>query len=99
MFFLRIRRPPRSTRTDPSFPTRRSSELGLVASDIESRSSLRIILRMHRRLPEGYQVEDVLVSDCVLAESVAPKNLDGEVSEIRLVSIDELWSKIGRAHV
>src|SRR3546814_16773864 len=27
MFFLRIRRPPRSTRTDHSFPTRRSSDL------------------------------------------------------------------------
>jgi 8-oxo-dGTP pyrophosphatase MutT (NUDIX family) len=71
-----------------------NEEAGLVASDIESRSPLRIILRMHRRLPEGYQVEDVLVSDCTLAESVAPKNLDGEVSEIRLVSIDELWSMV-----
>src|SRR3546814_1774522 len=27
MFFLRIRRPPRSTRTDTLFPTRRSSDL------------------------------------------------------------------------
>ncbi|MDS1139513.1 DUF4743 domain-containing protein [Pusillimonas sp. SM2304] len=67
-----------------------NEEAGLQAADIESRSALRIILRMHRRLPEGYQVEDVLVSDCVLAESVQPKNLDGEVSEIRLVGMDEL---------
>src|SRR3546814_15964161 len=29
-FFLMIRRPPRSTRTDTSFPTRRSSDLLLV---------------------------------------------------------------------
>src|SRR3546814_20500895 len=28
LFFLMIRRPPRSTRTDTSFPTRRSSDLG-----------------------------------------------------------------------
>lgn len=69
-------------------------EAGLLAEDIESRSPLRIILRMHRRLPEGYQVEDVLVSDCVLADSVKPQNLDGEVSEIRLVSLSELWGMI-----
>jgi 8-oxo-dGTP pyrophosphatase MutT (NUDIX family) len=79
---------------DVSLLRESNEEAGLVASDIESRSPLRIILRMHRRLPEGYQVEDVLVSDCTLAESVEPKNLDGEVSEIRLVSIDELWSMV-----
>ena len=44
---------------------------------------------MHRRLPEGYQVEDVLVSDCVLQDTVVPKNQDGEVSEIRAAPIDE----------
>jgi hypothetical protein len=49
---------------------------------------------MHRRLPEGYQVEDVLVSDCVLDDDVLPRNIDGEVSEIRLVSMDELWSMV-----
>src|SRR3546814_20757374 len=31
-FFLMIRRPPRSTRTDHSFPTRRSSDLGSYVS-------------------------------------------------------------------
>src|SRR5690606_23139884 len=71
-----------------------NEEAGLEAADLESRSPLRIILRMHRRLPEGYQVEDVLVSDCVLAESVQPRNLDGEVSEIRLVGMDELQALI-----
>ncbi|MGP1614532.1 MAG: DUF4743 domain-containing protein [Pollutimonas bauzanensis] len=79
---------------DVSLLRESNEEAGLVASDIEGRSPLRIILRMHRRLPEGYQVEDVLVSDCVLAESVKPRNLDGEVSEIRLVSLDELWSMV-----
>src|SRR3546814_17684397 len=43
-------------------------------------------------LPEGYQVEDVLVSECVLDESVPMSNLDGEVDEIRAVSIEEAWS-------
>src|SRR3546814_13459294 len=38
-FFLRIRRPPRSTRTDPLFPTRRSSDLHLQErSDIATQT-------------------------------------------------------------
>lgn len=79
---------------DASLLRESNEEAGLVVGDIEDRSPLRIILRMHRRLPEGYQVEDVLVSDCVLAESVQPRNLDGEVSEIKLVAMDELWSMV-----
>lgn len=71
-----------------------AEEAGLSASDIRGRSALRVILRMHRRLPEGYQVEDLLVSDCVLDESVTPQNQDGEVSEIRLVTIEEAWSMV-----
>ncbi len=79
---------------DVSLLRESNEEAGLIASDLEDRSPLRVILRMHRRLPEGYQVEDVLVSDCVLAESVTPRNLDGEVSEIRHVDIDELWAMV-----
>lgn len=79
---------------DDSLLRESNEEAGLEPGNIESRSPLRIILRMHRRLPEGYQVEDVLVSDCVLAESVQPRNLDGEVSEIKLVSVEALWSMI-----
>lgn len=79
---------------DTSLVRESHEEAGLHAADIRERSPLRIILRMHRRLPEGYQVEDVLVSDCVLPDGVVPQNQDGEVSEIRLVSIDELWSMI-----
>ena len=45
---------------------------------------------MHRRLPEGYQVEDLLVADCVLATGVAPANRDGEVEEIAVVSPAEV---------
>lgn len=75
---------------DNSLLRESNEEAGLEPHDLENRSPLRIILRMHRRLPEGYQVEDVLVSDCVLAETVVPRNLDGEVSEIRLVDLVEL---------
>lgn len=71
-----------------------AEEAGLTPHDIRDRSPLRMVLRMHRRLPEGYQVEDMLVSDCVLDESVAPQNQDGEVSEIRLAAVDETWSMV-----
>lgn len=71
-----------------------AEEAGLSASDIHGRSALRIILRMHRRLPEGYQVEDMLVSDCVLDEDTVPCNQDGEVSEIRLATVEETWAMI-----
>ncbi|RTZ45448.1 DUF4743 domain-containing protein [Candidimonas sp. SYP-B2681] len=79
---------------DASLLRESNEEAGLLPDDLEYRSPLRIILRMHRRLPEGYQVEDVLVSDCVLAQSVKPQNLDGEVSEIKLVNISELWAMV-----
>ncbi|NYT65398.1 DUF4743 domain-containing protein [Alcaligenaceae bacterium] len=69
-------------------------EAGLSEEDLANRTPLRVIVRMHKRLPEGYQVEDALVSDCVLAKSVRPHNIDGEVSEIRCVGMPELWSMI-----
>lgn len=79
---------------DVSLLRESNEEAGLVAADVQDRSPLRIILRMHRRLPEGYQVEDVLVSDCVLNDTVTPRNLDGEVSDIQLVGLDELWAMV-----
>ena len=69
-------------------------EAGLTPYDLRGRSPLRVILRMHRRLPEGYQVEDVLVSDCVLEEGTVPQNQDGEVSEIRLATVEETFSML-----
>src|SRR3546814_8334778 len=45
LFFLMIRRPPRSTRTDTLFPTRRSSDL---VSRYGDRRKLRHRLRDHR---------------------------------------------------
>ena len=79
---------------DTSLLRESAEEAGLSATDIHDRTPLRIVLRMHRRLPEGYQVEDMLVSDCVLAEDTVPCNQDGEVSEIRLVTVEETWAMI-----
>lgn len=64
-------------------------EAGLVESQLQNLEPMRLITRMHRRLPEGYQVENVWVNDCVLDAATQPKNLDGEVSEIRCITIDE----------
>jgi len=61
-------------------------EAGLEENVLTCRTPLRTLLRMHRRLPEGYQVEDILVSDCILPPHANPHNMDGEVSEIRIVS-------------
>ncbi|AOB33286.1 NUDIX hydrolase [Bordetella sp. H567] len=61
-------------------------EAGLAPRHIRARDPLRTVLRMHRRLPEGYQVEDLLVSRCVLADDVRPANRDGEVMEFATVT-------------
>jgi len=65
-------------------------EAGLDAPDLQSRGPLRTTLRLHRRLPEGYQVEDLLASRCVLEPGVQPANRDGEVMEIAAMPIDEV---------
>lgn len=62
-------------------------EAGLDAPDLTQRTPLRTILRIHRRLPEGYQVEDVLTSTCVLAADARPANRDGEVMQIATVDV------------
>jgi len=62
-------------------------EAGLDEPDLVRRTPLRTILRIHRRLPEGYQVEDVLTSTCILAPDVRPANRDGEVMEIATIDV------------
>ncbi|MDH0734573.1 NUDIX hydrolase [Achromobacter spanius] len=69
-------------------------EAGLDAPDLANRTPLRTILRIHRRLPEGYQVEDVLTSTCVLAAGVRPANRDGEVMEIATVDVATVLRQI-----
>ena len=69
-------------------------EAGLPAVALAAHGPLRTVLRMHRRLDDGYQVENVLNCDCVLAEGTAPHNLDGEVMAFRCVALPELWDMI-----
>ncbi|OZI16068.1 NUDIX hydrolase [Bordetella genomosp. 7] len=71
-----------------------AEEAGLAAGLLAQRSPLRTILRMHRRLPEGYQVEDLLTSTCVLPEGAQPANQDGEVMEITHIPVDEAVQRI-----
>ncbi len=71
-----------------------NEEAGLVPDDLRGREALRLLLRMHRCVPQGYQVEEVWVSDCVLPSACRPHNQDGEVSEIRRLSLDALWALI-----
>lgn len=71
-----------------------SEEAGLTPDAMAGHSPLRVIVRLHKRLPEGYQVEDVFISECVLADDVVLANQDGEVSEFRRAGIDEVWTLI-----
>ena len=65
-------------------------EAGLDAQDLAPRNALHQVTRMRRRIPEGYQAEDVLTCECVLAPHVIPKNRDGEVMEIRCLAPSEV---------
>lgn len=76
---------------DVSLLRETEEEAGLQPTQFASLEPMRMLMRMHRQLPEGYQVENVLVNDCVLNEGVIPKNQDGEVSEVRLLSIADWW--------
>lgn len=67
-----------------------AEEAGLSQGDIALREPLRCIYRMQRQVPEGFQCEDVLTSDCVLGPDVVPANQDGEVMEIACLPIETL---------
>lgn len=69
-----------------------AEEAGLTPQAMAGHSPSRIILRMHKRLPEGYQVEDLFISECVLDDGVALANQDGEVSEFRRAGVEEVLS-------
>lgn len=71
-----------------------AEEAGLEPHQLHAREPLRTILRMHRRLPEGYQVEDLLVSTCVLDEGVRPANRDGEVMQIVALPVEDVLQSI-----
>lgn len=69
-------------------------EAGLPAVSLMGHSPLRMVERMHRRLSDGYQVENILVSDCIMETGTVPSNIDGEVMEFRCIDLDELWAMI-----
>lgn len=69
-------------------------EAGLSSNDMRLRTPIRTILRMRRRLPEGYQLEDILVSDCILSPSVKLQNQDGEVDRIETFTPKEVIQMI-----
>lgn len=79
---------------DDSLLRESHEEAGLTPRDMADRAPLHMILRMHKRLPEGFQVEDILVSECVLPPGVTPANVDGEVSRIQALALDEVWRMI-----
>jgi ADP-ribose pyrophosphatase YjhB (NUDIX family) len=65
-------------------------EAGLSPEDIEHRTPIRQITIMKRQLPEGYQIERVLTSECVLADHCIPANKDGEVMHIQCIEPAEV---------
>jgi len=71
-----------------------AEEAGLAPGDLAARSPLTTMVRMHKRLPEGMQVEDMMVSQCVLPATTQPQNQDGEVSCIRALCLETLWDKM-----
>jgi isopentenyldiphosphate isomerase len=81
---------------DPNLALVRESdeEAGLDAPDIEIRTPLRTIAHMRRQLPEGFQTEAVLTSECVLPDHVVPHNRDGEVMDIQLLDTTTLYQML-----
>ena len=71
-------------------------EAGLAENQITHRTPLRKIAQMQRQLREGYQIEDVLTSECILPVGLTPQNQDGEVIEIACLSPDKLLEMIMR---
>lgn len=65
-------------------------EAGVAAEHLQQRSPIRSIDFVRRPLPEGYQYEEVLASDCVLPVDARPHNIDGEVSEIATFTVAEV---------
>jgi len=66
-------------------------EAGLPPEHLPPNFAPRLVSRLHKRVPEGYLVEDMLVSHCVLDDHVQPRNLDGEVQTFCRADRDALW--------
>ncbi|GAA5236572.1 NUDIX domain-containing protein [Verticiella sediminum] len=68
-------------------------EAGLTPAHLRDAQPIGDFL-VTRRVPEGYQREHVLVTDCVLPPDCTPCNRDGEVEEIRLAPAEEVLAGI-----
>lgn len=64
-------------------------EAGLSSADL-ARATPGARFLVTRHLPEGYQVEWVDITECVLPPDCTPANRDGEVACIRTASPDEV---------
>lgn len=72
-----------------------AEEAGLALEDLaDSRVVGEFVVSRH--VPEGYQVEAVAVTDCVLPAGCTPVNQDGEVDLIRCVPLVEVWPMIAQ---
>src|SRR3546814_19380498 len=89
--FLMIRRPPRSTRTDTLFPTRRSSDLlGVLELDVaEAR---------HRRLEECHVADAERADDERRREAAVHVDLEHQFLKVGARGT-AAQQEIGRAHV
>ena len=67
---------------------------GLDAPDIATRTPLRTIAHMKRRIPEGFQTEAVLTCECILPDRIQPTNRDGEVMDIQLLDTMTLYKML-----
>lgn len=70
-----------------------NEEAGLAPADLTAARTSGEFL-VSRQVPEGFQVEAVIVTDCVLGAACRPRNLDGEVACIRLAETAEVLDMI-----
>lgn len=68
-------------------------EAGLVPEDLAGSREIGQFV-VSREVPEGYQIEAVTVTDCVLDAARQPVNQDGEVSQIRTATSAEALEMI-----
>ncbi|MFA7680194.1 MAG: NUDIX domain-containing protein [Pigmentiphaga sp.] len=70
-------------------------EAGLTEEHLEAVKPAGKCL-VQRPLPEGFQVEEVIVFDVMLDDEVEPQNQDGEVHSIHLCDLDEVRHRLQR---
>jgi len=66
-------------------------EAGLLPEHLRRFPPPRLICRLHKRVPEGYLVEDTLLSHGLLPDDAQPHNLDSEVDAFCTADVDALW--------